>query len=75
MRITGREEDAPDLWPDKTDAHPAGRGDPAPLTALSILPLPGSEGCAGIRVLRTQLDHTKTGSHVGNVHEVQTVHR
>lgn len=35
-------------------AHPAGRGEPAPLTPLSILPV-GSLGCAGIRFLRTQL--------------------
>ncbi len=27
-----------------TGAHPAGRGDPAPLTPLSSLPLPGSLG-------------------------------
>lgn len=40
-----------------TEAHPAGRGEPAPLTPLSILPLPGSLGWAGIRFLRTQLKH------------------
>lgn len=47
---------------DVTEAHPAGRGDPAPLTPLSILPPLGSLGCAGIRFLRTQLKHTKTGN-------------
>lgn len=43
-----------------TQAHPAGRGDPAPLTPPSILPLLDSLGWAGIRFFRTQLKHTKT---------------
>lgn len=38
----------------ETQAHPAGRGDPAPLTPLSILPVLASDW-AGIRFLRTHL--------------------
>lgn len=37
-------------------AYPAGRGDPASLTLLSILAELGSLGCAGIKVLRTALE-------------------
>lgn len=49
---------------DWTDAHPAGLGDPAPLTPLSILPPLGSLGWAGIRFLRTQLRTHKDRSGV-----------
>lgn len=45
------------LWSQWQRTHPAGRGDPAPRIPLSILPLPGSLGWAGIRFLRTQLKH------------------
>ena len=40
---------------DVTQAYPAGLGDPAPLTPLSILPALDSLGWAVIRFLRTHL--------------------
>lgn len=50
-----------DMATSEKQAHPAGRGDPAPLTPPSILIELASLDWAGIRFLRTHLESPNRG--------------